>query len=460
MSADHFCLPDENDLSKASELLKSLIRIDTSNPPGNEVDAVDFLVWELQSGGITPEVVGLRKDRPNLVARLAADPADRVAPPLVLSCHLDVVPAGDPGNWKYPPFSGDEAEGCIWGRGAIDMKGFAVMALMAILLLKKHHVPINRDVIFLAVSDEETGTDFGSKWIVENRPDLLGGAEYVINELGGFTVYRSGHRFYPVHVAEKGIAWLRLTAKGEPGHSSMAVSETSLSLIGDAISKISRATLPWHVTDAAMKFVEGFSQHESKTAQKVSKLMFSKTTCSSILKLIPDRTQRTTIESILRNTATPTRIQAGRSMNVLPREASVDIDGRIIPGQTTEDLIRELRKVIGDKDGERYSFEVLEESPGAVFSTDTPLYRAIEEVIGEIDPEASVIPSIIPGFTDSQNYAKLGITCYGFYPLKLPPEMEFAPMFHGDNERIPVEGFHWGIDTLMRLLGKFLTRRN
>jgi acetylornithine deacetylase/succinyl-diaminopimelate desuccinylase-like protein len=451
--------PTQEELNAATELLQGLIQIDTSNPPGNEREAADMLTWQLQSAGITPEIVGNDHDRPNIVAKVEASPANRTGPPLVLSSHLDVVPVPDPEDWKYPPFSGEIAEGCVWGRGAIDMKGFATMALTAVKLIKQHKLPITRDVIFVAVSDEEAGTEKGSKWLVENRPDLLDSPEYVLNEVGGFTVHRNGRRFYPVHVAEKGIAWLRLTAKGKPGHSSMAVHDSALSRIGEAIVKISKATLPFHITEDAVRFIEGFSRFESKTAQRVSKLMFSSTAGPAILKLIPDPSQRASIEAILRNTATPTRITgADGAINMIPHTASVDIDGRLIPGQKASDLIAELRKVIGDREGKIYEFEVLRESQGVTFPTGTELYREIESVMGEADPEGHVVPSMIPGFTDSQNYAKLGATCYGFYPLKLDESIDFASMFHGDNERIPIDGFHWGIETLLKVLSKFLVR--
>jgi acetylornithine deacetylase/succinyl-diaminopimelate desuccinylase-like protein len=453
---ENLCNPGHADFQKATELLQSLIQIDTSNPPGNEGRVIDLLVWELQSAGITPEVIGASQDRPNLVAKLAAAPENRSAPPLVLSCHVDVVPVANPEAWKYPPFSGELAEGCIWGRGAIDMKGFAVMALTAIIMLQRRKVPINRDVIFVAVSDEESGTELGSQWLVENRPDLLGGPEYVLNEVGGFTVHRNGNRFYPVQVAEKGVAWLRLTAEGNPGHSSMPATDTSLSRISEAVSLISKATLPWHVTESAVNFIEGFTQFESNASKKVSKLMFSNMAGSSILKLIPDKGQRASIEAILRNTATPTRMNAGNAINMLPHKASVDIDGRLIPGMSAEVLIRELRKVLHDKKGEKYSIEILKESEGVVFPTDTPLFEAIKDVMGERDPDGVVIPSILPGFTDSMNYAKLGAVCYGFYPLKLDETINFTSLFHGDNERIPEEGFHWGIQTLIKLLSRFL----
>ncbi len=452
----NICQATDEELQKAKELLQSLIQIDTSNPPGNESAVFEKLQWELQMGGITPETVGDSADHPNMVARLSAKPENRTHPPLVLSCHVDTVPVPDAIEWQHPPFSGAEADGCIWGRGAIDMKGFAVMALTAILTLARRRVPINRDVIFVAVSDEEAGCDLGSKWLVENRPDLLGNPEYVLNEVGGFTVHRSGRRFYPVQVAEKGVAWLRITARKPPGHSSMPAPDSSLSQIADVIAKLSRATLPWHVTNEAVTFIEGFSQFESKGAQKVSKLLTSQMVGSSIVKLIPDPAQRASVEAILRNTATPTRVQSGESINMLPYRTSVDVDGRLVPGQTAETLMKEIRKVIGDKKSKKFSIEVLRESPGAVFSADTDLFRAIEKTMGQADPDGIVVPSMIPGFTDSQHYARLGATCYGFYPLKLEKDLNFQAMFHGPNERIPVDGFYWGIQTLLALLGDFL----
>ena len=411
---DSICKPSPADLSKANELLQSLIRIDTSNPPGdNAEEAFDLVQWTLQSDGITPEIVGSAK-HPNLVACLEASSENRTAPPLVLSCHLDVVPAPNPDSWTHPPFSGAEAEGCIWGRGAIDMKGFAVMAITALKALKASKLPLNRDVILAAVCDEEAGTEHGSKWLVENRPDLLRLPEYVLNEVGGFTVHRKGRRFYPVQVAEKGVAWLRLTARGEPGHSSMPTRDNCLVRLSEAVTRINRATLPWHVTPAAKEFLQGFSQYEPAPARAISNLMFNPITGKHIMKLIPNKRQRASVEAILRNTVAPTRIKASESINSLPSEASVDLDGRLVPGQTADDLIKEVRKIIGDPKGKHFEIEVLRESEGVVFPTDTELFESILATMGEMDSEGVVTPSMIPGFTDSQNYAKLGATCYGF----------------------------------------------
>ncbi len=445
-------------MRSASDLLKSLIRIDTSNPPGNEIEAIDLLAWHCSGEGFTPDIVGPDPKRPNLVVKLEADAAKCIHRPLVLSCHLDTVPA-DPARWTHPPFSAHEEDGYIWGRGAIDMKGFAAMAFTAISLLKRSHLQLNRDVIFAAVADEEAGTDLGSKWLVDERPDLLGtDPEYVINEVGGFTIHQKGRRFYPVQVAEKGIGWLRLTARGTPGHSSLPSNDSAVANLAEAVAAIGRAQLPWHPSREARDFIEGMAAPQGGLARRISRLLCHPFFGPSLLPLvIPNIGHRASVEAILRNTANPTRFANGSSINVLPGKASVDIDGRLAPGQTAENLIKELGEVLGKSLRGKVEFEIIRESPATSFTTDTSLYREIEQVINDRDSEGIVVPSMISGFTDSHNYAKLGATCYGFYPLQLPKGLEFAALFHGDDERIPIKGFHWGIITLMQLLSRFLT---
>ncbi|HQW28116.1 MAG TPA: M20/M25/M40 family metallo-hydrolase [Verrucomicrobiales bacterium] len=446
------------ELQKASAFLQQLIQFDTSNPPGDEASAIAFIAERCRSLGLEPEIVGAYEERPNLVARLAADPAKRTGRPLILSCHIDVVPA-DPARWTHPPFSGHDDGTCIWGRGAIDMKGFATMALTALGKLISERVPINRDVIFVAVSDEEAGTRLGSKWLVEERPDLLGDdPEYVINEVGGFTVHQKGHRFYPVQVAEKGVAWLSLSIEGTPGHSSLPSADNAVSKLARAIEAIAAAKLPWHAGPEAMNFISGFAKPQGWLARKIAPLLAHSVIGPLLLPLaIKDPSRRASLEAILRNTANPTCLHGSESINMLPGSASVDIDGRLAPGQTANDLIRELEAVIRPVLGNDFDLYVLQESEAVSFSADTPLYREIERTLRSADPEGHVIPSIIPGFTDSRNYARLGAQCYGFYPLQLPPDLDFASLFHGDNERIPIAGFHWGIETLTELLIQFLT---
>lgn len=442
----------------ALSLLRDLIRLDTSNPPGNEAPAIALLERHCRGAGLETTVAGAHPERPNLVARFPADPEKRSGRPLVLSCHVDCVPA-DPANWTHSPWSAHDDGECIWGRGAIDMKGFAAMAFAVIAKLKRDRLPLARDLLFVACSDEEAGTRLGSQWLVEERPDLLGSPEYVINEVGGFTVHREGRRFYPVQVAEKGVAWLRLEVGGKQGHSSLPSRENAVSRLARAIDRIDRARLPWHASGEARRFLNGFARPRGKLAEQVAALLCHPVAGPRLLPLlVRDGSRRNSVEAILRNTATPTCLVNGTSINVIPGRAGVDIDGRLAPGQSTADLVRELEAVIRPVLKRDYSISVLHESPPVSFPTDTPLYREIEEALHFADPGSHVVPAIIPGFTDSRNWARLGATCYGFYPLQLPPDLDFAALFHGDNERIPVAGFHWGIEVLGGMLERFLVK--
>ncbi|MEM7601540.1 MAG: M20/M25/M40 family metallo-hydrolase [Verrucomicrobiota bacterium] len=444
---------------QAVELLQSLIRINTTNPPGNEREAIELVADHCRSIGLDSTLVGSSENRPNLVARWSAGNHRKFERPLILSCHLDVVPAKE-AEWTHPPFSAHDDGTCIWGRGAIDMKGFAAMGLAALSRLKTDETPINRDIIFVAVSDEEAGTKAGSKWLVDHHPELLGNnPEYVINEVGGFTVHQKGRRFYPVQVAEKGVAWIRMTVKGTSGHSSLPSDDNAVVNLSKAVEAIGSSGLPWHPSEEANRFIAGFAAPDSSLARALSPLLSHPKIGPKLLPLaVSDPTRRRALEAILRNTANPTVLNSGNPINVIPSKASVDIDGRLAPGQSAADLISELRAIIRKLPGVDADFQILEESPATSFSPDTPLFQAIESGLKEADPGSHVVPSIIQGFTDSRNYARLGATCYGFYPLQLPEKIDFASLFHGVDERIPIAGFHWGIKTLTTVLQSFLTR--
>lgn len=446
------------ELDAATSLLQDLIRLDTTNPPGHEAAAIALLEQKCRDIGLETVIAGAHEERPNLVAKLAADPARRKRRPLILSGHVDCVPA-DPARWTHDPWSAHHDGTHIWGRGAIDMKGFVAMAFAVIAKLKRENLPLTRDVLFVVVSDEEAGTRLGSKWLVEERPDLLGDPEYVINEVGGFTVHRDGRRFYPVQVAEKGVAWLRLTVRGKPGHSSLPSPENAVSRLARGIEAIAETRLPWHPSPEAQRFLNGFAKPRGILAEKIAGLLCHPVMGPILLPLlVREPSRRASIEAILRNTATPTSLGSGGNINVLPGIASVDIDGRLAPGQTTDDLLGELEVVLSPLLGNDYALSVLQESPGVSFETDTELFHEIERALTEADPGSHVVPAIIPGFTDSRNYATLGAHCYGFYPLQLPPDLDFAALFHGDDERIPVAGFHWGIGVLAGMLGRFLVK--
>lgn len=435
---------DAASLEESKQLLRNLIRIDTSNPPGNEAAAARYLQSVLEADGISTVWLEPEPGRANLVARLAGDGSER---PILLSSHLDVVPAKGK-DWQYPPFEGVEADGCIWGRGAVDMKGFAAMAVAVIRQIHRRRQPLKRDLIFAAVADEESGCTLGSTYLVNHHPELVR-AEFAINEVGGFHVDIRGRRFYLIQRAERGVAWLRLTYRGAPAHSSMPVRDSCLAQAAKAITALHTRPFPHHPNAAALDFLDTISRNSPWPEKLVLRALRHPRLGALLLQsVVPAGTQRQNLQASLSNSVTPTVVRAGHKTNVLPSEVVIELDGRIVPGSSLEELIRELRNLIGPG-GE---LEILTEHAPVQVSTHTEFYRNIEQVLLERDPEATPAPYLISGFTDSWNWAKLGTACYGFYPLRLPPGFDFAALFHGVDERIPVEGLRFGIECLHDLL--------
>lgn len=435
---------DEESLEEGKLLLQELIRIDTRNPPGNEAPAAAFLQSILEREGLAPVVLEAAPGRANLIARLRGNGGEA---PILLSSHLDVVSA-EAQDWTHPPFAGVEADGCIWGRGAIDMKGFTAMAITVLRQIQRRGIPLKRDLIFAAVADEEAGCALGSSFLVEHHPDLVR-AEYVINEVGGFNVDIRGRRFYLIQRAERGAAWLRLTFRGKPGHSSIPVRDSSLAQAARAIAALHRRRFPHHPNPPALEFLQTIARGRPWPERLVMQsFRFPRLGALLLHTLVPPGPQKQSMQASLSNTVTPTVVHAGNKVNVLPAETAVLLDGRIVPGSSAEELIQELRAIIGPEG----DLEILTEHAPVTVSTDTPLYREIENVLRQRDPDAIPAPYLISGFTDSWNWARLGARCYGFYPLRLPPEMDFASLFHGIDERIPVEGFRFGVECLYDLL--------
>jgi acetylornithine deacetylase/succinyl-diaminopimelate desuccinylase-like protein len=427
---------------------KELLRIDTTNPPGNERAAAAYLARVLDREGIPYQIVESEPTRASLVARLTGTGRHR---PLLLNAHLDVVPV-ERERWTHDPFAGEEHDGCVWGRGAVDMKNMAAMSLMTLLLLKRAKVPLDRDVIFAAVADEEAGSNHGARFLVEKHPELVR-AEYVLNEIGAYTFYVGDAVFYPIQVAEKGICWFELSAEGTAGHGSMPRPDNAVVRIARAIEALGRVRLPFHSVPVVERFVRGLMERAPPMAQRAApylvKPAFARTLLSVVRRTDPE--QAIALEALLRNTASPTVLSGGRKVNVIPSKASVLVDGRMLPGQTVDDFLAEIQRVVGDD----LKVRVLEQHEGTVFRTDTALFEAIGEVIERNHPGAVAVPFMIPGFTDSHAYATLGATCYGFSPVKMPKGMNFTALYHGHDERIPVEGFLWGTHVLAELVHDF-----
>lgn len=435
---------------EAVALLSALLQIDTTNPPGNELPAAQRLGAYLARAGLPFEIIESAPGRGNLLCRLAGDGSG--GGPLLLNAHLDVVPA-NPSAWQQPPFSGAVVDGFLWGRGAIDMKHMAAMSAVVLGLLARLRVPLRRDLIFAAVADEETGCALGAQHLVTHYPDKVR-AEYVLGEVGGFTLHLNGRRLYPVQVAEKGVAWLRMTARGTPGHGSMPHADNAVVKLSEALARIGRRRLPQHNTPVVERFLSQLASLQPLPARIAIPLLLRPELSGLILNnLLPDRRVAASFAAALSNTVSPTVLRAGNSTNVIPDTASAELDGRTLPGQDEHDLIRELKALVGDE----IDFEVIRTAPPVVSPEDPTVFRAIQEALDEHDPGAAAIPYLVPGFTDAKAYHQLGAKCYGFAPVKLPKEMKFAEMYHGHDERIPVEGLRWGTRVLFDVVHRLVT---
>lgn len=432
----------------AIERFRDLLRIDTTNPPGNEIVACRYLDKILQDEGFETEIIEPSPTRGNLITRL---PGDGTQDPLLLTAHLDVVLA-EPENWSEPPFEAVQKDGYIWGRGAIDMKHMAIYNLTTFLLLKQLGVPLKRDVILCFVADEEAGCTEGMQYLCEHHPELVR-AEYALNEVGGFTIHAGNQRLYPIQVAEKGFVWLKLTARGEPGHGSMPHKNNAIARLARAIQKVDEKLLPLHVLDVVAAFVAEYAKASGFPASAVLKSTLNPALSDLVLqRVIPDE-QAKVLRASLHNTVNPTGLIAGEKVNVIPSEASAILDCRTLPGTTPEGLLEELRGLLG----EGFEFDIIKTGPPSTAPLHTPLYDKLVDVLERNDPGSKAVPYLTVGFTDSKWLEPLGVKAYGFSPLKLPADLPFAAMFHGHNERLPVAGFEWGLRTHFEAVYEFVT---
>lgn len=447
-------IPWEQVTQETVQNLSRLIQIDTTNPPGNELPAIlairDILVRE----GIPEEaitIVEAAPQRANLVARLRGDGSER---PLLLTGHVDVVPV-ERDRWSRDPFGGEVAEGCVWGRGALDMKGSLIMYLEVFLLAKRMALPLKRDLILAAIADEEAGFTHGSKFLVEKHRSLIE-AEYALNEGGAMTIHMGKARLYPIQVAEKGVCWLKATAQGQPGHGSLPHADNAVYHLAHALEALRRARhLPVHITPTFLHMLASVSTHLRFPARALASLLRYPAFIRLLLRMksLPPQS-RSLLTAILTNTVTPTVLRAGTKTNVIPSEATVDLDCRLLPGQTPQDVMREILAITGNK----ITLETMMTSSGTEFSTETPLYRVLEKVTQEMDPDGIVFPFLMPGATDACVYQHAGITVYGFTPGVLPPDFPLIKLGHGHDERLPLLAIETGLKALWKVLCEFCVK--
>jgi acetylornithine deacetylase/succinyl-diaminopimelate desuccinylase-like protein len=429
--------------------LVRLIRMQTINPPGNELPAILVVKDILEAAGVPAEmyqIVESAPNRANLVARLKGDGSAR---PLLLSGHVDVVPV-ERERWTHEPFGGEVIDGMVWGRGALDMKGFLAMYMQVFLELFRRNVPLKRDVILAAIADEENGYTYGSKFLVDTHPELID-AEYCLTEGGAVTLYFGKTRIYPIQVAEKQVCILRGRATGKPGHGSIPQMANPVFPLAEAIEKLKRAGhLPVHITPIYLKMMARAAKQAPFPVNIFLRSLQNPTLLGAILDY-----SRGDIRNILRamvtNTVSPTMLQAGSKVTVIPSAAEMGLDCRLVPGQSPEDIKKELHQVFG----EEIELETMFTTRGAQFSTDTPFYHLLEQATCRMDPDSVVVPILMPGATDACQYQSLDMQVYGFTPGVLPPGLSLLEMIHGHDERMPISFIESGLPVLWDVVTEF-----
>jgi len=431
---------------EAVQRTREYLRINTTNPPGNEVESMRWFARIFEQEGIPFDTVVSAPGRGNIWARLEGGNE----PALVLLHHMDVVPA-DPKYWDTDPFAAATKDSVIFGRGAIDTKTLGVAQLQAFLALKRSKVPLNRDVIFMATADEEAGGNFGAGWIVRNRPDAFKGAGLLLNEGGDGTVETDGRMQFAIEVTQKTPLWLKLTAVGRPGHGSQPAPASAVNRLIRALDRLQTYEFTPRVVPAVAAYFAAIAP--SMPARW-------KDGFSDARKLIADRNTLTELQidrrelaALLRNTCAITMLQASNKINVVPAEAQAQVDCRLLPDQDRAAFLREFAAAVNDPD---IKIEQIIGFAPAVSSTDNPLYRAIAEGIRRNYPAASIAPAVQTGFTDSHWFRDLGIASYGIGPFLIPAAEKSG--LHGNNERMSIENIRKGTAMVLEIVSAVVTR--
>lgn len=427
--------------------LRNLLRLDTRNPPGNEILAATYLREVLEREGFECVVVGPTTERASLITRLKGDGSE---PPLLLMSHTDVV-AVEPEKWSHPPFAAEIADGFLYGRGALDMKNMVIMELMAMLLLKRSGVPLKRDVIYMAEADEETGGHQGAEWVVDHYPELIQ-AEYGLNEGGGGGMEINGRVYYTVSTAEKGSARFKVRATGDPGHGSIPHKNNAIVRLAELLQKVRDNQPPVRFTATLRGYIEGIaSAQPPELATALRAVLTDEATASAAIDALPiDDFLKRELQAMARNTVAPTMLQAGSQINVIPSEAVAYVDSRILPGSTLEGHMENLRAIFGPD----CELEFVDPSIPLEADPDSPLMDTIKEVLREHAPEATVIPSLLTGGTDAKHVSRLGTKIYGFSPELYTGTSGWAGV-HGHDEKISVRAMQWGTRVLYEVVEKF-----
>ncbi len=423
---------------EATSFLTEYIQLDTTNPPGKEIGAAQFVAAFFRGHGIEAKVFESEAARGSILARLQGGGKGR---PVVLLNHLDVVPA-DPEGWAHPPFAGIVEDGYVYGRGALDCKGMAVVQAMAVIALKRSGIPLGRDVIFLGTADEEVGGQLGAGWFVREHLPELDEPEFVLNEGGSIRAAPDGKLVYEVAIVEKTPFWLRLIATGQPGHGSTPRGESAVTRLIRALDRIERHQLPVRVVPEVQAYYRALAEQEEGAKRERYRDLRTALTDAAFR---DEFLRRPEDAALVRNTISPTVLSASNKTNVIPARASAELDVRLLPDESPDGFLRELRSVVGDDNVE---FAVLLNFPPSSSGADTALYRVIQQVAA--DEGATVVPNVLRGFTDSHYFREKGVTSYGFVPVTLSDEE--TERMHGIDERISVQNLGEGPRRLLAIL--------
>ncbi|RBM20840.1 M20/M25/M40 family metallo-hydrolase [Streptomyces sp. PT12] len=439
---------DESALSEAVRFTSDLIRIDTTNRGGGdgvERPAAEYVAALLAEVGVEPLLLEKAPGRTNVVARVpGTDPA---APALLVHGHLDVVPA-DPAEWAIHPFSGEIRDGVVWGRGAVDMKDSDAMVLAVVRAWARAGVRPRRDIVLAFTADEEDTAQFGSGFLAASRPELFDGCTEAIGESGAFTFHPGdGRRIYPLAAGERGTAWLRLTARGRAGHGSKINHANAVTRVAAAVTRIGEHTWPVRLSPTVraalteLAAIYGVPLPDLDTADPAR---LADAVDGLLARLGP---AAALVAPTVRNSANPTMLSAGYKVNVIPGSATAQVDGRVLPGGE-EEFAATLDRLTGPEvDWEHVHHEIPLQAP-----VDAPAYAVMRDALLHFDPGAHVVPYCMSGGTDAKQFSRLGIAGYGFMPLRLPEGFDYQAMFHGVDERVPVDALHFGTRVLDRAL--------
>lgn len=429
---------------RPAELLRDLLRFETTNPPGNERPCIAYIEDLLRAAGCETRLVSRDPERPNLVARL---PGAGSAPPLLLYGHIDVVTTAGQ-RWTHAPFAGELVDDLVWGRGALDMKGGVAMLVAAFLRAKAAGLEPAGDVVLAVLVDEEAGGNFGARFLVENHAELFAGIKHAIGEFGGFTIEIGGKRFYPIQVAEKQACWLKATLRGPGGHGSQVMRGGAMASLAEMLRKLDRGRLPVHVTPVVRETIEAVARNLGFPQGAVLRAMLRPRVTDRVLDLLGERGR--IFEPLVHNTVNAVMVKGGAQINVIPSEIEVSLDGRVLPGFGAADLIGELRALVGDDP----EIEVLLFDPYPA-EPDMELFETLAQILRDADPHGTPVPMVLSAVTDGRFFARLGIQTYGFLPMQLPAGLDFTRLIHGADERVPAAAIEFGTAAVYEALRRY-----